>query len=95
MRDRTSFHGGVVLSSFVRTERALSRCCSLKVTLMKAFSEGVSKFKVDKLSLYLVEREGVLALTLPGFQFNVVADIPQGSWVSPLQIHLDDRLKIR
>lgn len=68
---------------------------SINAVLVSAHSQGISKFNVDKLAVYLVERVGVLDLTLPDFTIDFVLDVPEGSWISPLKLPLNDQFNVR
>lgn len=58
-------------------------------------SAGVSKFKVDDLSLYLVERLGVLEIKLPGFSLEANVAVDPGSWISPLKVPFNDNITVK
>ncbi|XP_034248480.1 uncharacterized protein LOC117649651 [Thrips palmi] len=68
---------------------------NINANLHSVSSQGVSKFKVDNLSVYLVERLGVLDIKLPNFSIGFNLAVAAGSWLSPLKVPFNDDITVK
>ncbi|KAK3911917.1 23S rRNA (uracil(747)-C(5))-methyltransferase RlmC [Frankliniella fusca] len=71
-----------------------SKAAHIDISGYSVLAKSLSSLEVQELSLYLVERTGLVDVTLSKFTADVTVDVGPGSWISPLKIAFNDRLKI-
>ncbi|XP_026293636.1 uncharacterized protein LOC113217793 [Frankliniella occidentalis] len=71
-----------------------NKAAHLDVTSYSVLAKSLSSLEVQDLSLYLMERTGVVDVSLKEFTADFGVVVGEGSWVSPLKIPLRDHLKI-